>query len=106
MKTIIIHLFFVPLRREILILSNMTIVSTTDFRANQTKYLGMVDRGEAVILKSRRGSYRLMPAEEEEPERDVTAEICQGMKDWKEYLETGKSDKFVTWEEMMNELRD
>ena len=84
----------------------MTIVSTTDFRANQTKYLGMVDRGEAVILKSRRGSYRLMPAEEEEPKRDVTAEICRGMKDWKEYLETGKSDNFVTWEEMMNELRD
>ena len=84
----------------------MTIVSTTDFRANQTKYFGMVDRGEAVILKSRRGSYRLMPAEEEEPKRDVTAEICRGMKDWKEYLETGKSDKFVTWEEMMNELRD
>lgn len=84
----------------------MTIVSTTDFRANQTKYLGMVDRGEAVILKSRRGSYRLMPAEEEEPKRNVTAEICRGMKDWKEYLETGKSDKFVTWEEMMNELRD
>lgn len=106
METIIFHLFFVPLRREILILSNMTIVSTTDFRANQTKYLGMVDRGEAVILKSRRGSYRLMPAEEEEPKRDVTAEICRGMKDWKEYLETGKSDKFVTWEEMMNELRD
>lgn len=106
METIIFHLFFVPLRREILILSNMTIVSTTDFRANQTKYFGMVDRGEAVILKSRRGSYRLMPAEEEEPKRDVTAEICQGMKDWKEYLETGKSDKFVTWEEMMNELRD
>lgn len=106
METIIIRFFFVPLRREILILSNMTIVSTTDFRANQTKYLGMVDRGEAVILKSRRGSYRLMPAEEEEPKRDVTAEICRGMKDWKEYLETGKSDKFVTWEEMMNELRD
>lgn len=106
METIIIRFFFVPLRREILILSNMTIVSTTDFRANQTKYFGMVDRGEAVILKSRRGSYRLMPAEEEEPKRDVTAEICQGMKDWKEYLETGKSDNFVTWEEMMNELRD
>lgn len=84
----------------------MTIVSTTDFRANQGKYFGMVDRGEAVILKSRRGSYRLMPVEEEEPKRDVTAEICRGMKDWKEYLETGKSDKFVTWEEMMDELRD
>ena len=53
-------------------------------------------------------SVQLMPVEEEEeePKRDVTAEICQGMKDWKEYLETGKSDNFVTWEEMMDELRD
>ena len=88
----------------------MTIVSTTDFRANQTKYLGMVDSGEAVILKSRRGSYRLMPVEDEEedekPRRDITAEICQAMKDCKEYLETGKSDNFVSWEEMMDELRD
>ena len=88
----------------------MTIVSTRDFRANQTKFLDMALRGEHVVLKSRRGSFRLMPVEneeeEEEPKRDVTAEICQAMKDWKEYLDTGKSDKFVSWEEMMNELRD
>lgn len=85
----------------------MTIVSTRDFRANQTKFLDMALRGEHVVLKSRRGSVRLMPIEEEEePKRDVTAEICQGMKDWKEYLETGQSDKLVTWEEMMDELRD
>jgi antitoxin (DNA-binding transcriptional repressor) of toxin-antitoxin stability system len=88
----------------------MTIVTTRDFRANQTKFLDMALRGEQVVLKSRRGSVRLTPvedeAEEEEPKRDVTAEICQAMKDWKEYLETGKSDKFVTWEEMMDELRD
>lgn len=88
----------------------MTIVTTRDFRANQTKFLDMALRGEQVVLKSRRGSVRLTPVEdedeEEEPKRDVTAEICQAMKDWKEYLETGKSDKFVTWEEMMDELRD
>lgn len=84
----------------------MTIVSTTDFRANQTKYLGMVDSGEAVILKSRRGSYRLIPVEEEEPKRDVTAEICRGMKHWKEYLETGKSDYFRPAKELLNELRN
>ena len=83
----------------------MTIVTTRDFRANQTKYLGMVDQGEAVILKSRRGSYRLMPVEDEKPKRDVTAEICQGMKDWKEYLETGKSDKFRPLDEFLDELR-
>lgn len=86
---------------------NMTIVSTREFRANQTKYFGMVDRGEHVILKSRRGSYRLMPVEiEDEPKRDITAEICQGMKDWKEYLETGRSDKFQPASELIDELRD
>ena len=88
----------------------MTIVTTRDFRANQTKFLDMALRGEHVVLKSRRGSVRLMPvedkAEEEEPKRDVTAEICQAMKDWKEYLETGKSDKFRPAEELIYELRN
>ena len=71
----------------------MTIVSTRDFRANQTKFLDMALRGEHVVLRSRRGSVRLLPLEEEEePKRDVTAEICQAMKDWKEYLETGKEN--------------
>lgn len=87
----------------------MTIVTTREFRANQTKFLGMARRGEHVVLKSRLGSFRLTPTEEEEeeePKRNVTAEVCQALKDWKEYLETGKSDKFVTWEEMMDELRD
>lgn len=89
----------------------MTIVSTRDFRANQTKFLDMVDRGEHVILRSRRGSYRLLPVEkdeqeEEEPKRDVTAEICRGMKHWKEYLETGKSDYFRPAEELLHELQN
>ena len=85
---------------------DMTIVSTRDFRANQTKFLDMALRGELVVLKSRRGSVRLIPVEEEEPRRDVTAEICQGMKDWKEYLETGKSDKFRPASELIDELRN
>jgi len=87
----------------------MTIVTTRDFRANQTKFLDMALRGEHVVLKSRRGSVRLTPVEdedeEEEPKRDVTAEICQAMKDWKEYLETGKSDKFRPLDEFLDELR-
>ena len=83
----------------------MTIVTTRDFRTNQTKYLDMALRGEQVVLKSRRGSVRLMPVEDEEPKRDVTAEICQAMKDWKEYLETGKSDKFRPLDEFLDELR-
>ena len=86
----------------------MTIVSTRDFRANQGKYLGMALEGHDVVLRSRRGSFRLTPIEEDkdEPKRNVTAEVCQALKDWKEYLDTGKSDKFVSWEEMMDELQD
>jgi len=99
--------FVVSLRRTLKHYLKMTIVSTRDFRANQTKFLEMALRGEHVVLKSRRGSVRLMPVEEEEePKRDVTAEICQGMKDWKEYLETGKSDKFRPLDEFLDELRD
>ena len=88
----------------------MTIVTTRDFRANQTKFLDMALRGELVVLKSRHGSVRLTPvedeAEEEEPKRDVTAEICRGMRHWKEYLETGKSDYFRPARELLNELRN
>ena len=89
----------------------MTIVSTRDFRANQSKYLGMVNRGEKVILKSRLGRFHLTPApvsveDEEEPKRDVTAEVCRALNDWKEYLDTGKSDKFRPARELLYELRD
>ena len=43
--------------------TDMTIVSTRDFRANQSKFLGMALRGEDVILRSRQGSVRLTPVE-------------------------------------------
>ena len=39
----------------------MTIVSARDFRANQGKYFSMANSGEHVILKSREGSFRLVP---------------------------------------------
>jgi hypothetical protein len=57
----------------------MTIVSARDFRANQGKYLGMALEGHDVVLRSRRGNFRLTPVEddEEEPKRDVTAEITK-----------------------------
>jgi hypothetical protein len=84
----------------------MTIVSTRDFRANQTKYVGMALQGHDVILRTHCGSVRLTPVEEEDPKRDVTAEICQGMKEWKKYLETGKSDYFRPANELLDELRN
>lgn len=39
----------------------MTVVSIRDFRANQSKYLGLAARGESVILTSRTGSFKIVP---------------------------------------------
>ena len=86
----------------------MTVVSTSEFRSNQTRYLDMVDNGERVILRSRRGSYRLtpVPAKKKKPMRDITPQVCQAMKEWKQYLETGQSDYFRPARELLDELRN
>lgn len=39
----------------------MLVVSTRDFRTNQTKYLNKANAGEHVILKSRTGSFKIVP---------------------------------------------
>ena len=86
----------------------MTVVSTSEFRSNQTRYLNMVDNGEHVILRSRRGSYRLtpVPAKKKKQIQDITPQVCQAMKEWKQYLDTGKSDYFRPAKELLNELRN
>ena len=77
-----------------------------------THYFDLANSGEHVEVKSRSGSFRLTPLQprkakrQSKPKRDVTAEVCQALKDWKEFLETGKSDKFLPAEELINELRD
>lgn len=44
------------------------IVTTKDFRTNQSRYIGYAQRGEDVILKSRAGSVRLIPIDTPEVE--------------------------------------
>lgn len=45
----------------------MIVISTREFRANQTKFLDMARNGEDVILKSRSsGSFKLAPVENED----------------------------------------
>ena len=39
------------------------VVTSRDFRANQSRYIGYAHSGEDVILKSRAGSVRLMPVD-------------------------------------------
>ena len=59
----------------------MIVISTRDFRANQTKFLDMARQGEDVILKSRSsGSFRLTPVREKaEEKRDLTEELVAAL---------------------------
>jgi len=89
----------------------MTVVSTTDFRANMTKFFALADSGEQVVVRSRQGSYSLKPMKTAAKKtakprrRNVTEEVCRGLKDFRSYLD-GDKTKMLTWEEMMHELRD
>ena len=88
----------------------MTVVSSTDFRANMTKFFALADSGEHVVVRSRKGSYSLKPVKTEakktaKPRRNVPEEVCRGLKDFRAYLD-GDKTKMLTWEEMMHELRD
>lgn len=85
----------------------MVIVSTRDFRQNQSKYLGMANEGENVILKSRSGNFRIYPVSLEEPvspKRNLAAELRSALIEVKENMQ-GKR-KLHTVEELIDELRD
>ena len=42
------------------------VVSTRDFRTNQTKYLSMAKEGVDVILRSRAGNFKISPINDED----------------------------------------
>ena len=84
----------------------MTVISVRDFRSRQTHYLQLARSGEHVILRSRQGQFRLTPMSDEESERNVTAEICQGMKDWRDELDGINTGRFRPAEELIDELRN
>ena len=69
---------------------NMVVVSTRDFRTNQTKYLNMVKAGEHVVLKSRAGSFRISPEEGNSPKeapRDLIEELKNALTEVKEAID-------------------
>lgn len=85
----------------------MVIVSTRDFRANQTKFLDMARNGEDVILKSRSsGSFRLSPVKEKvaRQKRDLTAELVSALREVRDDMD-GKV-KLKTARSLIDELRD
>ena len=68
----------------------MVVVSTSDFRTNQTKYLELAKAGERVILKSRVGNFRFVPENEDsktiQTPRELVAELKGALQEIKEVI--------------------
>jgi len=86
---------------------NMVVVTGRDFRANTAKYVGVALSGEDVVVKSRAGSFRVVPISEYDiiiNKRDLSAELRGALLEAKESME-GKR-KLNTLDNLINELRD
>lgn len=84
----------------------MLVISTRDFRANQTKFLDMVNNGEDIVLKSReKGSFKLVPVKEEDAiiKRDIMAELKGALQQVKDHM-NGKI-QLKSAEALLDELR-
>ena len=78
---------------------DMVIVNTREFRANQGKYLEMVDRGQGVILRARRGSYKITPVTEDDTlmsKEELFRKIDKGIQD----IKNGKGYTIKSREEL------
>lgn len=67
----------------------MVVVSTRDFRTNQTKYLNLAKSGEHVVLKSRAGSFRIFPEDSKETietSRDLMKELKNALTELKDSI--------------------
>ena len=85
----------------------MVVVTGRDFRANTAKYVDVALRGEDVVVKSRAGSFRVVPISEDDiviDKRDLTEELRGALLEAKESIE-GKR-KLNTLDNLINELRN
>lgn len=85
----------------------MVVVTGRDFRANTAKYVDVAYRGEDVIVKSRSGSFRVVPIREDDiviNRRDLAAELRGALMEAKESIEGTR--KLNTLDNLINELRN
>ncbi len=54
----------------------MQVISTRDFRSNQTTFLNKALNGEEILLTSRVGTFRIVPVDEDDT---MTKRICRGL---------------------------
>lgn len=67
----------------------MIVISTRDFRTNQSKYLNLVKSGEHIVLKSRSGSFKITPVSEEDAvvnKRDLADDLRKALVEVKESI--------------------
>ncbi len=83
---------------------DMVIISSREFRANQSKYLKMASNGEDVILKSRsNGNFKIVPLTTDDTlitRMELEAKINQATQDY----ENGKFTFINTPDELKNFL--
>ena len=83
----------------------VVVISTRDFRTNQTKYLNLAKAGEHVVLKSRAGSFRILPddgSDTIDAPRDLMKELRNALTEVKEAID-GKR-KLQSAESLLYEL--
>ena len=86
----------------------MQVVSGREFRANQSKFLSLASSGEDIVLKSRTGSFRIVPLVAEdsiERPKNLVSDLRGALQEVKDFL-NGNENKLISWEEMIDELHD
>lgn len=79
----------------------MVVVSTRDFRTNQTKYLNLAKAGEHVVLKSRAGSFRIFPddgSDTIDAPRDLMKELRNALTEVKEAIAAARLLSPTRWD--------
>lgn len=86
----------------------LMIVTGREFRARQGKYISAAFSGQDVVVRSRRGSFRIIPVHDVDNTSSASPELeeqlSSALKEVKDSME-GKQ-QLMSWEEMLNELDD
>ena len=83
----------------------MIVLTGREFRANQSKYLGVARSGEDVVVKSRAGSFRIVPIADSDiviGKDDLSENLYKSLLEIKNAKE-GKG-KLLSWEKFRHEM--
>ncbi len=83
----------------------MMVVSTRDFRTNQTKYLSMAKEGVDVILRSGAGNFKISPVRDEDTVVNKSALEAKLRHALQEVIDAKKGKiQLQSAEDLLNEL--